>query len=136
MRQTMTAAAASDPVRSLDNIGPASDQIGPKQAKAELRGLPFHQVMTDAAIRYYGSVKAMAYALGKVDPSLMMRELKDGKFARFDEHADEPAKAFVAAALVDAYGPLTEPQARIRQLTRNVRAELDEIDSLSEAVNA
>ena len=128
MPRSISSVESSDPVRSLDNVGPRSDQIGPKLAKAELRGQPFNQVMRDSAIRYYGSVKETAFALGQVDPSLMMREFDAGKFGRFDEHADAQAKAFIAAALAEAYGPLSDPKARVRQLLRSIRAELDEID--------
>lgn len=130
MSQTMTATRSSDPVRSMDNIGPASDQIGPGPQKAHLRerGPSLIQTTKDAAIRFYGGVKQTAFALGEVDPSLMMREFDAGKFQRLDTHADVDAKAFIAAAQVDAFGPLKTPQARIRQAIREARQRLDDIE--------
>lgn len=133
MRQTMTATATSDPVRSLDNIGPASDQIGPRQAKAGLRrGTSLIQVTKEAAIRYYGGVKQTAFALGEVDPSLMMREFDAGKFARLDEHADDEAKSYIAAAQVEAFGPLSDPKARGYQLLREIEQRVAEVRQLLE----
>lgn len=129
MSAKVATAELSGPVRTLDSIGPASDQIGPAQAKAALRGdhaLPFTVVIRDAAIRYYGSVKAAAISLS-CDPSLMQREFEAGKFGRL-EHADDAAKAFIAQALIDAYGPLHDPKARTKQEIRDIRQKLDLIE--------
>lgn len=124
----MNAARRSDPVRSLDTIGPASDQIGPGQVKAGLRdGLNFVAVWTDAVIAHYGSVKETAYALGQVDPSLMMREFGDAKFGRFAKHADELAKAAVVSVLNEAFGQLTTPRDAAFDAVRTARKSLDVI---------
>lgn len=94
-------------------------------------GLPFRQVQGDAVVRFYGSVKAAAFALGEVDPSLMQREFREGKFARFDEHANEAAKAFVANALAEAFGTLQTREARIQQLRRAIEDQLNEMTQLA-----
>lgn len=129
MRQSISTAQPSDPVSS-------SDFPRPTPAKAGLRsdgiGLPFHQVMKDAVIRYYGSVKAAALSL-EVDPSLMMREFDAGKFGRL-EKADAEAKAFIAAAMQDAYGVLASPKARGFQLLREIDQRIAEIRQLIEMV--
>ncbi len=122
MPATLATARASDPVRSADVARPPSDRVG----------LPFRQVMRDALIRFYGSVKATAFALGQVDPSLMQREFERGLFERFDQYATPAAKAYVAAALTEAYGPLHDPKARAKQLIRAMREELDELDQFVE----
>jgi len=131
MRSSLATSARSQEVRSLDEIGPASDQIGPKQAKALLRGTPFNQVQAEAIVRFYGSVKATAFALGEVDASLMQREFRDGKFGRFDEHAKDDAKAYVANALHEVFGTLGTREARIAQLKRSIEDQLDEMVQLA-----
>lgn len=131
MSRSVAAVATSDPVRSVDRIGPASDQVGPKQAKAALRSTPFNQVQADAILRFYGSVKATAFALGEVDASLMQREFKDGKFWRFDEHAKDDAKAYVANALHEVFGTLGTRDARIQQLKRSIEDQLNEMAQLA-----
>lgn len=135
MSRSVATAQLSDPVRSLENIGPSSDRIGPGPIKADLRsGASWNATHKDAAIRYFGGVKQTAFALGQVDPSLMMREFDAGKFARFDEHADEQAKSFVAAALAEAYGPLSNPKQRGFQLLREIDQRVAEIRQLIEMV--
>jgi len=142
MGRSISAESRSQEVRKLDSIGPASDQIGPKQLKASLPsdrtvGLPFNQVQAEAIVRFYGSVKATAYALSEdpvhkpLDPSLMQREFKDGKFARFDERADLDAKAYVANALAEAFGTLGSREARVQQLKRTIEDSVNEMAQLA-----
>lgn len=127
----MGGARRSDPVGSLENSGPG-------QAKAGLRtdqtrpapdpfGPTFGATMKDAVIAHYGSVKEAAYALGQVDPSLLMRELGDGKFGRFDKHADEGAKAAVVGVLNEAFGKLSTPKEAALDAVRGARKHLDTI---------
>lgn len=120
MGNTMTATHRSDPVLSLDEIRPAMA----KAVRSSDRS--FCRVMREAIIGYYGSVKAAAYALGQVDPSLMSREFADGKFGRFDEHADAEAKGAVGAAIRLAFPPC-DPREEARRLIREARARLDEL---------
>ncbi len=117
------------PVRSLDSIRPT-------QAKAVLSsdhiGLTVVDVTIDALLTHYGGVKQMAYALGEgakqpaLDPSLMSREFREGKFGRL-RHCDEMANAAVAVAMEKAFGKLTTPEARARQTVREIRQRLDEL---------
>lgn len=104
------------------------DDVRPAPVKAVLPsdfiGPTFADVVTSALVRHYGSVKATAISLG-VDPSLMKREFEAGKFARL-EAADLDAKASVADALHDTYGP-SDPRARARRLLHQTRAMLDEL---------
>lgn len=108
MSPTVSAPRSSDPVRTLDNLRPT-------QAKAVLRsdhiGLAIGDVIKDAVVKHYGSVKAAAISL-RVDPSLMIREFDAGKIARL-EQADDAAKAAVAQALFTAYGQIDDPKTRI-----------------------
>lgn len=113
MGSTFAPSSASVEVRTLDDVRPrpakaglSSDHVGPS----------LRVVMADAIVGYYGSVKATALTLGNVDPSLMQREFKDGKFGRFDEHADTFAKAAVSQALRIAFGDTDPKAAAIRML--------------------
>lgn len=127
MAATVTSARRSDPVGSLENIGPG-------QAKAGLRsdrvGLGWNITMRDGIVAHYGSVKEAAYALGQVDPSLMMREFADGKFARFDKHADELAKAGVAVYVLDVFGALTTPFAQGEKLLSDIENHVRQLRQL------
>ncbi len=128
MATTMNHAAQSVPVRSLDTIRPTP-------AKAVLSsdpiGLTVIDVTTEAVLAHYGGVKQAAYALGHVDPSLMMREFKDGKFGRL-RLCDEHATAAIAVAMDKAFGKLTTPEARARQMVREIRQRLDELSQYLE----
>lgn len=142
MPSSLPKAQPSDLVRSSASVGPAfevvgprSDQIGPGQEKVGLRqdrsGLSWAVTMKDAIVRHYGSVKATAYALtepGKapLDPSLMMREFKEGDFGRFDAQADESAKASVAAGLAEVFAELMTPIARLHR----------DLDAIQERINS
>lgn len=81
--------------------------------------------MKDAVISHYGSVKEAAYALGQADPSLMMREFGEGKFGRFDRHADDLAKAAVVGVLNEAFGKLTTPKEAALDAVRTIRKASD-----------
>lgn len=134
MTRSVAVATSSDPVRSLDHVGPASDRIGPGPIKATLRGgaPSMTQIIKESAIRYYGGVKQTAFALGEVDPSLMMREFDAGKFQRLDEHADEVAKSFIAAAQAEAFGPLSDPKALGFRALREIEERIHVIRQLLE----
>ncbi len=62
----------------------------------------------------------------------MMREFDAGKFARLDEYADADAKAFIAAALAESYGPLSNPRQRGFQVLREIDQRIAEIRQLLE----
>lgn len=83
------------------------------------------EVVWNAIERHYGSVKAAAISLD-ADPSLLRREILDGKFARFDAKADDEAKAAVAEALRDAFPP-NDPRAKAKRAILRARQALDEL---------
>lgn len=122
MPSTVAPNRVSDPVRSLDQIRPT--QI--RQSDGRTVG----QVVKDAVVKHYGSVKAAAYALGEgaqlphLDESLMMRELEAGKLGRLE--ADPAIKPVVAAALQKAFGA-DDPKTRALSLIQQGRAVLDEL---------
>lgn len=124
MSPTISTASSSVPVRTLENIGPGQAKAG---LRSDLVGPTFGATMKDAVIAHYGSVKEAAYALGQVDPSLLMRELGDGKFGRFDKHADEIAKAAVVGVLNEAFGKLSTPKEAALDAVRGARKHLDTI---------
>jgi hypothetical protein len=117
----------SVPVRSLDNIGPGSDRVGPGAAKAVLRSdQRISSVIRAAVVKHYGSVKEAAWALGEVDPSLMNREFDAGKFSRIDEHADADCKAAISRALYYAFGSDDPKVIRRKRIVELLTLILDE----------
>ena len=110
------------------------DHIRPRPLKVMLDDTRFSLTVRDALLKHYGSVKAMAYALGRVDPSLMQREFEAGKLARVDTYTDASAKAAIATALAERYTELSTPKARARQRIREARAILDELDQVMELI--
>ena len=112
------------------------DDVRPRMAKAVLPGpseggLVWSAVLKDAFIRHYGSLKAAAISMGDYDQSQLSRDLDTGKFKQERlEFCDAAAKAFIAAALYEAFAN-TDPKARVQRLIRQVRRDLDE---LAEAV--
>lgn len=139
MRNTMAQPEQSVPVRSLDNLRPDMAKAGLHRT-SESDGVgssdPIGRVGYDAVIAHYGSVKAAAYALGQVDPSLMRREfLEQGRFARLDSAEDAATvKSKVAEAMHVAYAPLATPAARLRKLAEEQARIAAELRQLSEYV--
>lgn len=130
MATTLKQPLASDPVRTLDSLRPTA-------AKAGLRSdeIGLNRTLGDAVVAFYGSVKEAAYALGEVDPSLMQREFKEGKFGRFNDHGSPEAKAHVARALFEAFAPLAaSPAQRLRVLADRLREIEDEARQLADYV--
>ena len=137
MSSKVATASASVPVRSLENIRRPSEPLG---RRSDFVGPDYVSVTHAAVLDYYGSVKATAYALGegagqpKLDESLMQREFKAGDFKRLRSATSEALGAMVKAPFA-AFGPLAaSPQARARQLIRESRALLDELDQAVEAI--
>ncbi len=88
--------------------------------------------MKDAVVGYYRTVKEAAYALGQVDPSLMMREFDAGKFARFDAHADADAKACVVKSMHDALGKLDDPLTCAKRVAKEAHERINELMQIVE----
>jgi len=134
MPHRMRSSDLSDPVRSLENIGSASDRIGPRPAKAHLdASLSYVAVMTDAILNHFGSVKEAAFALDKVDPSQMMREFKGGNFRLFDK-AEEADKTAVLAAVHKIFGPTVTPGSELKHLMERRRQIEERIEEILDEV--
>lgn len=115
-------------VRSLDTIRPEPAKAGLQRTASDRVGPSFNEVVKHAVIGHYGSVKAAAYALGDVDPSLMRREFDEGKFGRLSAAADHDAlQASIADAMRAAYGTL-DPKRRARQALMAIRQRCDELE--------
>lgn len=123
---TVSNTAKSDPVRLPEKFGPATLKADTRRSE----GRTVSQVLHDAVLKHYGSVKAAAFSLGEgarqapLDPSLMQREFEAGKFHRL-EHADELAKADIANALKEAF-PGSDPKAIARRLLTEARKRIEE----------
>jgi hypothetical protein len=128
MANSMRPATSSVPVSSLDNIRPTPAKAG---LASDRFGLSLNATLIQAVLSYYGSVKGAAFSLGegaqqpKLDPSLMMREFKDGKFTRL-ELADADAKAAIARALHLAFDE-SDPKVRVQRLIRAAHRSLEEL---------
>jgi len=122
MARTVATAALSTPRNTLDSVRP-------QMARAEIAGLsssiPMTEIVKDALIRHYGSLKSAAITLG-MDQGQLTRELQSGDFKFKKLDLDPAAKAFVADALSEAYRH-TDPRARVRRLIREARTKLDEL---------
>lgn len=127
-----------DPSRSPEVRIP--DGLRLKPAKATLRqsepvrSSDLSRTIEDALLRHFGSVKAVAYALGEIDPSQLNRDYETGKLtlARL-ECLDEIAKAKVGAAICEQFGTLTSPKDHARRALREARQQLDQLEQYVEA---
>lgn len=130
MAYSLTSAVTSGPVHSLD-------EVRTKPAKAELKSpsasIATGLVLKDALARHYGSLKAAAISLD-YDPSQLSRDLERGTFnVRKLDRCDDDAKAFIVAALYEAFGEY-DPKARMQRLIREARQKMDELDAVAEAL--
>lgn len=106
------------------------DGVRPQMAKATLDrqslSLAMTAVVRDALIRHYGSLKAAAITF-QMDPGQLTRELQSGDFKMLKKlDGDNEAKAFVSAALHEAFSDV-DPKARTRRMLRELRQRLDEL---------
>lgn len=107
--------------------GAAPVQRGPSAGRA------WSAATKDALIRHFGSLKAAAIAMGNYDASQLTRDLDSGKFKseRLDL-CDDTAKAFISSAVAETLAG-RDPKARVQQLIRQVRRDLDELAEALEA---
>lgn len=133
MPNTLAERSRSMPLKSLDDV-----ELRPAKAglTGQARSIALTTVVKDALQRHYGSLKAAAISMGQMDQGQLTRELETGKF-RFErlELCDDEAKAFIAGALYEAFGQLTDPRARGRHLVREMRQRLEEFEQLLEHVS-
>lgn len=142
-RDRVGAGSAKGVVKSLPTPVPAQtvqqmDADGPRATTTGFGGqaqsIAMTMIVKDALLRHYGSFKAAAYYMGEMDQAQLTRDLDSGKF-KFErlELCDLPAKAAVCRALDEHFGN-TGPKARVKQLIRKIRRDLEELDELSDRV--
>lgn len=115
-------------INSIDGHGPRrrlSDT--PAKAVSQSKSIALTNVVKDALLRHYGSLKAAAITLD-YDLGQLSRDLASGDFKLKRLEVDEAAKVFVALALADHYG--RDPHAEARRLIREMRARLDELEDV------
>jgi hypothetical protein len=139
----MGACAAKGVVKSVPTSIPAGtvqrvDTDGPRSTTDGYAGQPrsiaMTQIVKDALLRHYGTLKAAAITMGDMDQAQLTRDLDSGKF-KFErlELCDLAAKAAVCRALDEHFGN-AGPKARVKQLIRKIRRDLEELDELSDRV--
>lgn len=119
------------PPAEVQTLDPHRPRTAPAVQRRPSDGLEWSAVIKDALTRHYGSLKAAAIAMNDYDQSQLTRDLDTGKFKQERlECCDDAAKAFISAALYEAFGN-ADPKARVLRLIREGRRILDE---LSEAI--
>lgn len=124
---TMTQAPRSQEVQSVDGVRPRmAKAVTPSHA--DLR-----RVIT-LALERSGPLKAAADDMG-IDRAQMYRQLQNGHLTIERLEALGPRfGAELGRMLLDAFGPLSTPQARARQDIREMRRLLDELDQVVELI--
>ena len=124
MASSVSQRQSSDPVRSLENIRPASVKAGLPSDQIGQQTLG--SVACDAVTAYFGSVKAAALTM-LVDPSLMQRELKACDLRRVHALKDARLNAAISQAWMDAFGTLLSPKEYASRLIDRMQGELNEL---------
>lgn len=119
MRSSVAPAPSSIEVNSLD-------AVRPQMAKASLErpSAAMGEVIKDALLRHYGTLKCAAITL-KIDQGQLTRELQTGDFKIRQLDKDPEAKAFVSDALHEAFGTC-DPLAIARRMLREARQRIDD----------
>lgn len=132
MADSISRPPVSVPVPSRDGDRSRLDVGRPVMARAVHSGpsageRAWSRATKDALIRYYGSLKAAAIAMGNYDSSQLSRDLDTGKFRseRLDL-CDEEAKAYVSQTVAQTLAS-RDPKARVRRLIAESRRLLDEL---------
>lgn len=149
MNSSIASQAVSREVRTLDSIRPAQAKAGlhehSQSDAVRSFGPELTEVIEETLMRHYGSLKAIAYAFGEKDESgAVVRPMDASQLRReFDtkrlplarlEGVDAVAKAKVGAAIVMAFGVLTDPKARVRQVMQTIRELQREVEQFIEDV--
>lgn len=122
----MSQSIANRAVTTPDNL----DVIGrPQMARADIgQTTSLSPVVKHSAKRTYGKQGAAAAHLGK-DESNFSRDVDAGRLTLRDLEALGPQfLATLGSGLVEQYGVLTDPKARIRQVIRTIRDGLHEVE--------
>lgn len=115
MSSSVYARRSSDPQVLPEKFGATPLRVG---IESEVLGIG--SVAFDALFAHYGSVKAMAFELGQVDPSLVRRELKACNFSRFDQYAKADARAVFSKVVNAQWAPLTNPDDRAAAMVAHI----------------
>lgn len=105
-----------------------------RMAKADIdQTTALSPLIKEAARRTHGKQEAAARHIGK-QPSNFSRDVDSGDLRLRDLEALGPAFcAELGQALVERYGPLSDPKARARQLCDEVQASVNELRQFIEA---
>lgn len=110
------------------------DAVRPRMAKAVTPSHTELRRVIALALERIGPLKAAAEDMG-IDRAQMYRQLQNGHLTIERLEALGPAfGAELGRMLLDAFGPLSTPQARARQDIREMRRLLDELDQAVELI--
>lgn len=110
-------------------------QVRPRMAKAVTPSHTELRRVIASAIERVGPMKAAASDMG-IDRAQMYRQLQNGHLTieRLESLGPEFG-AELGRMLLDAFGPLSTPQARMRQNLRDVQRLLNEVEQFLEMVS-
>lgn len=127
MGHSMSADPRSQEVASLD-------AVRPRMAKAVTPNRTALRRVIALALERVGPLKAAAEDMG-IDRAQMYRQLQNGHLTIERLEALGPDfGAELGRMLLDAFGPLSTPQARARQDIREMRRLLEELDQVMEMI--
>lgn len=127
MGTTMTKPARSQEVSSLDGVRP-------RMAKAVAPSHTELRRVIALALERVGPLKAAAEDMG-IDRAQMYRQLQNGHLTIERLEALGPAfGAELGRMLLDVFGPLSTPQARVRQNLREIERLLGEVAQAVELI--
>lgn len=128
MPATVKASAPSQEGTSLDHVRP-------RMAKAVTPSHSELRRVIASAIERVGPLKSAAADMG-IDRAQMYRQLQNGHLTieRLEQLGPEFG-AELGRMLLDAFGPLSTPQARMRQNLRDVQRLLNEVEQFLEMVS-
>lgn len=111
------------------------DGVRPQMAKAVTPSHAELRRVIAGAIERVGPLKAAASEMG-IDRAQMYRQLQNGHLTieRLEQLGPEFG-AELGRMLLDAFGPLSTPQARMRQNLRDVQRLLNEVEQFLEMVS-
>lgn len=113
---------------------PSLDGVRPQMAKAVTGSHIELRRVIALALERVGPLKAAAEEMG-IDRAQMYRQLQNGHLTIERLEALGPHfGAELGRMLLDAFGPLSTPQARARQDIREMRRLLDELDQVVEQI--
>ena len=112
----------------------AGSRRQPSSTPAQASSIALIDVVKDALIRHFGSLKAAGIAL-QYDLGQLSRDLQSGdfKFRRLEGHADSDAiKRLITQGMLLNHGP-DDPKTRRRRVIRDLRARIDELAEIEGA---